>query len=139
MNALIAAAILASPLNWDTLSEPMDWDMLGGEVQSVEAPTQPSYYAQAYAKYQQGRPMVVFLTAKWCASCAYVSGNLPAIWSYGHYVRIDIDEEPELAKSLAGGDGFTIPRVIIFQKGRPTRTYVGSQIAHLPDTGQEWE
>lgn len=135
MNTLLAIAILASPLNWDTLSEPMDWDTLGGAVQVVTAPVDE--YTAAYERYLTGEPMLVFLTASWCQPCQVAKKHLPALRRIGNVVLLDIDERRQLADTIAGGTVYAIPRVVLFRQGVRTEVYSGNQIGTLAARGSK--
>ena len=78
-------------------------------------------YASAFGEAQAtNRPMVVIVTATWCAPCQVLKKQvltpLEAEKGFQNVVLayVNMDKEPALAKQLVGNQG--IPQVIVFEK-----------------------
>lgn len=113
---------------------PQPWPKPWPQPQVTEQPAKSPYQA-AYDRYLNGETMVVFLTASWCAPCQRAKRHIPSFSRLGAFVEIDIDRERQLANQIAGGESFTIPRVIVFRHGRPTATYLGRDLDALAAYG----
>lgn len=99
---------------------------------------EPDYsYTSAFSRAQKSnRPLVVIVTATWCAPCQVMKNHTikkvmekkgfeDVILSF-----VDVDQEPELAKNLTKGKG--IPHVVVFEKKQQKwkrRTLFGVQTA----------
>ena len=69
-------------------------------------------YAQAYAEYQAGKPMVVIFSATWCGPCRRLHAALDAI--HVRYSVWDIDRPPT---NTAVFDQRQIPFVTVWHRG----------------------
>lgn len=92
-------------------------------------------YAAAFEKAQASdRPLVVIVTATWCAPCQVMKDQtIKQVMAKDGFhdvilALVDVDEEPELAKNLTKGKG--IPHVVVFEKNEEKwkrRTLFGFQ------------
>jgi thioredoxin-like negative regulator of GroEL len=81
----------------------------------------PTDYATAYHKAQTGNtPMVVLVTAEWCAPCQQMKRTtlkqMLANNGFKHFLfaMVDVDKEPSLAAKLT--EGRPIPQFIVFER-----------------------
>ncbi|MEZ6092788.1 MAG: thioredoxin family protein [Pirellulaceae bacterium] len=100
-------------------------------VASAQEPKQILDYTSAYRLSQSGnKPMLVLVTATWCAPCQQMKNNtLPTLLSKDsfknvHFAMVDLDAEPDVANALIGNRG--VPQLVLFQKveGSWVRSYV---------------
>ncbi len=82
---------------------------------------EPTDYRTAYKRAQTGdKPMLVLVTAEWCAPCKTMKATtLPALQSRDafrgfHYATVDLGKEEQLARKLIGKRG--VPQLIVFEK-----------------------
>jgi len=91
-------------------------------------------YATAYAETEQGKPMVVLVSAEWCSPCQEMKRTIiPQVKKRGllakiAYVVVNVDRDRSLAKKLIGAG--PIPQLIMFRKtdkGWKRKQLVGGQ------------
>jgi len=92
-------------------------------------------YAVARQKMEQtGTPMLVMVSAEWCAACRQMKTTvIPQVQRRGLLGRVmftvvDLDREPELGRALT--DGGPIPQLVLYRKsprGWFRRRLVGGQ------------
>lgn len=82
---------------------------------------EPTDYRTAYQRAQAGdKPMLVLVTADWCAPCKTMkSTTIPTLQSQDafrgfHYATVDLGRQETLARKLIGKRG--IPQLIVFEK-----------------------
>ena len=82
---------------------------------------EPSDYKAAYQRAQRGdKPLLVFVSAEWCAPCRTMkSTTLPELkqkhaFRDFHFATVDLGKEQDLARKLIGKRG--IPQLIVFEK-----------------------
>jgi thiol-disulfide isomerase/thioredoxin len=81
-------------------------------------------YALAYEAYMlDDRPLVVLLTAEWCGPCRSLRADYPALRRWRYLAVVDVDREADLVRRM-GQAGQGIPRLVVYQKGRPRRVVV---------------
>ncbi len=94
-------------------------------------------YANAFKKAQASdRPLVVIVTATWCAPCQVMKNQtIKQVMDKDGFENVilafvDVDQEPSLAQNLTKGKG--IPHVVVFEKRETQwkrRTLFGVQTA----------
>lgn len=74
-------------------------------------------YRQAYqASKENGKPIIVFVSSRWCQPCQRFEKTLKTIdWSEFNYAKVELTRQRELADKLLAGD-FVTPQLIIFRK-----------------------
>jgi thiol:disulfide interchange protein len=78
-------------------------------------------YRTAYRRAQTGdKPMLVLVTADWCAPCRQMKATtIPQLQDKNafrgfHYATVDLGKEEDLARKLIGKRG--VPQLIVFEK-----------------------
>lgn len=70
-------------------------------------------------------PVLVDFWATWCMPCQRQGAAIEEMAQEGYQVgKIDVDEEPELARQF---DVMSIPTLIVFQNGQAVKRMVGLQ------------
>lgn len=84
----------------------------------VVPPSQDSWFNSAVLK--NSRPVVVKFGAEWCGPCRSMDAALNSLESRfasrARFIRINVDEKPELFAQYADGSG--IPQIMIFRDGK---------------------
>ena len=71
-------------------------------------------------------PVIADFWASWCAPCRMQSAVIdevsPQLVQKAKIVKINVDEEPELAEKF---NVMSVPTLIVFKNGAPVKTYMG--------------
>ncbi len=71
-------------------------------------------------------PVIADFWASWCAPCRMQSAVIdevsPQLAQKAKIVKINVDEEPELAEKF---NVMSVPTLIVFKNGAPVKTYMG--------------
>lgn len=81
--------------------------------------TSDTWFEDVVLKREQ--PIVVKFGAEWCGPCRRMDAaldNLQGQFPGAAFLRIDIDEKPQLFQDVSSGGG--IPQVMIFKNGQVT-------------------
>jgi glutaredoxin len=70
-------------------------------------------YSTAYARAQQGKPLVMLVSASWCGPCKAMRAAIDGAGL--DYVYIDVDKEHQLASRLTGGN-LGLPQLVVYRK-----------------------
>ncbi|MCA9065709.1 MAG: thioredoxin family protein [Planctomycetaceae bacterium] len=109
LNKLIAAVLVCG------IGAAVATTILQGGTRQVEV--NDSWFQQAVL--QNSRPVVVKFGAEWCGPCRMMDASLDQLQSrYSQraaFVRINVDEKPELFQACGSGSG--IPQIMIFRNG----------------------
>lgn len=108
------------------------------DEQVARRETKPDYsYKAAFQRAQKAnQPLVVIVTATWCAPCQVMKNQtIKQVMAKDGFedvilAFVDVDQEPALAKNLTKGQG--IPHVVVFEKKQTKwkrRTLFGVQTA----------
>ena len=72
-------------------------------------------YSQAFAlSNYDGRPLLAFIGAKWCAPCKRAHQWLPMLRQRGHLAYVDLDADASDAANIYGSK--TIPALVVYRK-----------------------
>lgn len=117
--ALLTIASPLSPSHGRVIDQPTSVDV---PTKGPEAESRTNYsYKAAFARAQKSnRPLVVIVTATWCAPCQVMKNHtIKKVMAKDGFedvilAFVDVDQEPALAKNLTKGKG--IPHVVVFEK-----------------------
>lgn len=92
---------------------------------TTAAPPGDSWFQAAVINSKQ--PVVVKFGAEWCGPCRSMDAALDTLSSRyssrARFIRVNIDEKPELFQHYASGGG--IPQIMIFRNGQVTTSQRG--------------
>lgn len=80
---------------------------------------------------RQGEPIAVDFYANWCGPCRMISPKFETFsttYSKVKFIKVDVDQAPEIAKELAVT---ALPTFVFFRKGEKVETIVGADPARL--------